>query len=193
MHVDYDTNPEDIQDACAVLECLCEGFVRAHSLEISKDPEAFPCCVKCGEFTCCKDGAFYPDPTGLSTPKNNPKQGGRNYFRNHQGWPGSEIAATARNHVGWPGTEMSVTPNPATVKCQNPATLAETRKGSPVDLAVFQCAQERRRGHDCYVRIWPDHQGRLHAVVYYPRDDKVKDPRDDAVSMNPCACGVPGG
>lgn len=194
MHVDYDTNPGSTKEMCEVLESLCEGFVQAHVAEIGKDPDAFPCCVKCGKFVCVADGSFFPGATGLSTPKNVHKQPGRNYFRNHQGWPGSEIAATVaqRNHQGWPGSEIAATvANPTKVQCQNPSGLNEKGSGTPVDLAVFQCAQERRRGKDCSVEIFADAHRRLHAVVAYS-DGTIKDPRDDAVSQADCGCGVPG-
>lgn len=49
MRSAYTGNPEDHAQACALLEALCEGYVRAMVVEIESEPDgAFPCCIKCG-------------------------------------------------------------------------------------------------------------------------------------------------
>ena len=39
----------DPENEAVILEALCEGYVRANVAQMSIDPDAFPCCLSCGD------------------------------------------------------------------------------------------------------------------------------------------------
>lgn len=222
MHAEYDSSPRTIEDLCERLEALCEGFVEAHAAEIDHDPDAFPCCVKCGEMECIAAPRWpsrnapltesqraalqatlhHGHPTSAAerealegilvahgeqrggAPERRP---GAQYFKNPL-WPGRELQATANLCA----TRTIASRNPrapyAAVRCRCAEQLCRTKRGNGLEIAVFQCAQERRRGKDCSVGISYDSDDNLHAFVVYA-DGTVKDPRESLIAKQACGCG----
>jgi hypothetical protein len=54
----------DDENEMAILEGLCEGFVRANEMMIASDPEHFPCCNSCGSL-------HYSDPKPCAAGRRN--------------------------------------------------------------------------------------------------------------------------
>lgn len=46
----YEFGVVDPDHEADLLEGLCEGFVRANQIQIRAQPEAYPCCLGCGEY-----------------------------------------------------------------------------------------------------------------------------------------------
>lgn len=178
MHLELDLAPKTLDEQCDLLEGACELAVQAHVSEIDAAPEkTIPCCVKCGELR------FLPRPH---------MQGVRNA-------PLTDAQRAALEHTvahGHPTpTELSqidgvLAAHPMGLRIQGVAELMRRKLGSTVDIAVFQCAQERRRGKDCFVAIdFDDVTGNLHAYVKY-KDGAIKNPQDDTVpGEHACGCG----
>lgn len=79
-------------------------------------------------------------------------------------------------------------PSQLGIKVQGVRQLMRSQRGNALELAVFQCAQERRRGKDCEVIIDCDELGNCHAYLLYPNGD-IKNPAESAVPGTSCGCG----
>jgi hypothetical protein len=79
--------------------------------------------------------------------------------------------------------------HPLGTRIQCVSELARRKLGTSLDLAVFQCAQERRRDKQCLVALdWDEETGNIHAYVKYA-DGELKNPQDDTVPGGDCGCG----
>jgi hypothetical protein len=158
-----------LEDRCAILEALCEGWVASHMIEMAdadgKRRESFPCCVKCAGMCFCP----VPGMRGA-----------------HQ----APITETQRNALKRArGTsDINVSGGPKTLRIQGATELAKTKNANAIELAVYQCATERFRDKDCYVAIDYDEGGNVHAYVRYP-DGEMKNPQDMVASNEACSCG----
>jgi hypothetical protein len=161
LHWQHNRRPVTTEEMCDDLERLTEGLVACHVADIEADPDAYPCCVKCGDLQC------NPAP-GFAAPS--PSHG--------------DDAEAAPDVDDGPGHVRAVG-----LVMKNAQQLVTSKEGNALELAAFQCAQEVRRGRDCRVGIAYDTDDRLRAFVVYA-DGTTKEPALQAVSRNPCACEV---
>jgi hypothetical protein len=159
-----------LEDRCAVLEALSEGWVLAHQAEMAdeegKRKEDFPCCVKCGGFCFCPIAGM----RGVSEEP--------------------PISETQRNALARArgSDDINVTGGPKALRIQSASELTRSKKANAMELAVYQCATERFRDRDCYVAVDYDEAGNVHAYVRYP-DGEMKNPQEMVASNVSCSCG----
>jgi hypothetical protein len=127
-----------VEELCGDIERLTEGLVECHVSDIRANPDAFPCCVKCGELVC----KYTP---GFGTPTDDDD--------NDDNEAGEDAGMPARA---------------CGLVLQTASELCESKEGSAVELAAFQAAQEILRDKPCRVGIAHDASGKLHALVVYP-------------------------
>lgn len=174
MHMQYSAQWLPLlEDRCAVLEALAEGWVAAHMAEMAgedgKRKEAFPCCVKCAGMCFC------------------PVAGMRGAAKEA---PVTETQRAALKRARG-SDDINVTGGPKGLRIKCASEVARTKQANAVELAVYQCATERFRDKECYVAIDYDETGNVHAYVRYPNGD-MKNPEEMVVSNTDCACGGQG-
>ena len=125
-----------------------------------------------------------------------PNRHGRHYFATAPFWPGQELGHPGGEEVVEAvvtATESVRNPTPLqrplqSLRARCAAALRQRGRGSSLDLAVFQAAQERRREKECWIAILIDGQENIVPALVYP-DGTIKDPREAAASSEPCGCG----
>lgn len=204
MHLRYNGHAANIDDQCAMLEAVADGLVRSCILEIDSDPAMFEgkCCVKCAELQlhpCAgMPGELTSDPSRGPQGRNAPltrKQamgmqlalasGDASAPAARAAIQGTLRAHGARNPA--PGLEIAATARKAAMSIQSAHGLVRTRNGNPLELAIFQCAQERRRSRDCWIIVDYDADA-MHPYLEYS-DGSIKDPCVSARKPDQASCG----
>ncbi len=163
-----------LEDRCAQLEALCEGWVMALQVEMAdedgKRKEEFPCCVKCAGMCFCP----VPGMLGVSGEKA----------------PISETQRAALKRARG-DNDINVSGGPKSLRIKGAKELARSKNANALELAAYQCATERFRGKECYVAVDYDADtGNVHAYVRYPEDGEMKNPQDMVTGNLSCSCGV---
>lgn len=184
MHTGYRVEPSTHDQACRILEALCEGVVLAMMEEFDSSPEGeYPCCIKCGKFRTVSD-PFIPsheDSIGESAES------------------GKHIPGLHRHALAdVPTTTGRQRPRPGIAIMLRSATeILESRRGSTVELACYQCAMKRRGGADpgAKVIICCVEPGTFRGAVLMShlhskpeKRGKIDDPVVDARPIGACGC-----
>lgn len=163
-----------LEDRCALLEALAEGWVTAYEIEMADAEgarkEEFPCCVKCGGLCFC------PVP-GMAG--------------HREDTPISETQRKALERARG-SSDVNAAGGPRNLRVQSAKELCRSKKAHALELAIFQCATERFRDKNCYVAIDYTDDGNVHAYVRYPETEEMKNPQEMAVSSDLCSCGGEG-
>lgn len=186
MQIQIDLRPKSIDEQCDMLEEICEAAVQSHVSEIDDAPEdTFPCCVKCGKL----QFQAVPYLPGVKSTRNAPLTSGQRKALEHTLDHGHPTSAAERGELAGILRAHSMG-----LRIRNVAELSRKKVGTAVDLAVFQCAQDRIHGKTCSVVFdYDEDTGDLHPYVKYA-DGTIKNPQDDTVPGGPsCGCAAPTG
>ncbi len=193
MHTSFHVEPMNHGQACQILEALCEGYVLAMMVEFDAYPEGeFPCCIKCGGFR-TRDAPLAP------------VQAESLYETLEHGHPVSGLQRHAiaeileSNGYEVPPLFEAESSNPSTVRVRSAREILESRGGSTVELASYQCAMKRREGADpgAKVIICCVEPGTFRGAVlmseHHSNPEKrgrIDDPVVDARPVGGCGCEV---
>lgn len=177
MHIEFDAQPEDIDEQCELLEQVAEQVVRAHLRKITAAPDdTYPCCVRCAKL----QFQAVPHMAGVRNAPLTDEQRAALETTVQHGHPTSQKDRDALEGI--------LDAHGFGLRLRGVDEIVRRRKGTAIDLATFQCAQERKRGKDCFVAVdFDEGDGNIHAYVKYP-DGTMKNPQDDTVPGE-CGCG----
>ena len=205
MRANYRSNPETHDQACRILEALCEGYVLAMLEEMDSYPDkTFPCCIKCGSFR-TRNAPLTPAQAQSITETlehGHPVSGLQRHalagiLLDHGLEPPPEYEARALAEKNLEPHAMDAAPL-GSIQVRSAKQILRNRGGHTIELACYQCAMKRRGGADpgAKVIVCSTSPGTFRGAVlmsqHHSNPDKrgqIDDPVVDARPVGGCGCG----